>query len=216
MENTRRIDHSDNHYDIEMLLTDEDGNSVWAVVKCSYSNPKENEMLDAQVKFTPAVLVTGQDEKGNEFTWWKADGKFVDAYNVREIEETEFLNLYPQVEKVYFSDTVMTGEQWRDIQCPLSMSTEQLEQWRENTPYIIVDEISNGLTDEEIARMPNSPWRASPRIKFTQQDYFSWVDNNGKVYTNKQILVMFDKWMNPQRSDIGNYIKNEQRGYNVR
>ena len=92
-------------------------------------------MLDTQVKFTPAVLVTGQDEKGNEFTWWKAGGKFVDAYNVREIEETEFRNLYSQVEKVYFSDTVMTGEQWRDIQCPLSMSTEQLDQWRENIQY---------------------------------------------------------------------------------
>jgi len=39
---TRRINHSDNHFDIEELRTDEEGNSVWAVVVCSFS--KENKM----------------------------------------------------------------------------------------------------------------------------------------------------------------------------
>lgn len=87
--------------------------------------------MSDDLRFTPAILVTGQDERGNEFCWWFANDKFVDAYNEREVSEQEFRGIYPQVGKVYLDKTIMTGDEWRELQCPLSMSIEQLGQWQE-------------------------------------------------------------------------------------
>lgn len=81
------------------------------------------------LRFTPAVLVTGEDERGNEFFWFSSLGQFMDGYNERLITEQEFRKVFPLVGKVYFSDTVMSGDQWRDMQCPLSLSNVQIEEW---------------------------------------------------------------------------------------
>ncbi len=86
-----------------------------------------------------AVLITGEDTKGNEYSHARFhDGTYVDLYNEVKISEKWFRFLYPLVTKVYFSEVTMTGDQWRDIQCPLSMTREQLEQWRENVQYVDV------------------------------------------------------------------------------
>ena len=95
-----------------------------------------------------AVLVTGEDEKGNEFTHARfSNGDYADLYNEVFITEAQFRALYPIVKKVYFSEVTMTGDQWRDIQCPLSMTREQLDQWRENIQYVDVWCYENELVD---------------------------------------------------------------------
>lgn len=87
---------------------------------------------------TPAVLVTGADSKGNEYCHQFAHGEYMDLYNEVYITPERFRALYPIVQKVYFGETEMTGDQWRDIQCPLSMTIEQIECWRENVQYVDV------------------------------------------------------------------------------
>ena len=151
--NRRIVQHDNNHYDIEEFRVDSESNFTWAVIYCSL----EEQMDD--LRFTPAVLVTGEDEKGNEFTWFSSLGLFVDGYNERFIDEAEFRAIYPQVGKVYFSDTVMTGDAWREMRCPLSLSNVQIEAWR-NQPHAVDEawqiermaEHAEGLDNERTMR----------------------------------------------------------------
>lgn len=94
--------------------------------------------MNTPIYSTPAVLVTGADDKGNEYCHQYARDTFMDLYNEVYITAGQFRALYPIVQKVYFGEVEMTGDQWRDIQCPLSMTREQIEQWRENVQYVDV------------------------------------------------------------------------------
>lgn len=86
---------------------------------------------------TPAVLVTGSDNKGNEFCYFKIfDGRWCDSYNESETSP-EFVRKYvfPNVIKVYFADLVMTGTEWVENGCPMEMTSEQIQIYKsENAP----------------------------------------------------------------------------------
>jgi len=148
------------------VFENETWHDVWAVIYCSHENSKklqvatsespthnpgghiqdlspvmetENSTLrkEDNMNFINAVLVTGEDEKGNDFAHVRFyNGDYADLYNEVYISEARFRALYPIVTKVYFSNYTMTGDQWRDIQCPLQMTVEQLEQWKENIQYV--------------------------------------------------------------------------------
>ncbi len=102
------------------------------------------------ITFTPAVLVTGQDARQNDFSWWFSDGKYVDAYNEREVSEQEFRAIFKDVQTVYFSDVAMTRAEWESLQCPLSMSNIQIAAWIENNkhPADVAHEIESHIDAE--------------------------------------------------------------------
>jgi len=83
--------------------------------------------------FTPAVLVTGEDNRGNEFCFWKMNGgEWLDGYN-EGIASLKFVELHviPNVKKVYFAHIVMTGDEWKSKGSPLSMTHEEMAAWDE-------------------------------------------------------------------------------------
>ena len=77
--------------------------------------------------YTPAVLTTGADERGNLFSFWKSPQGWVDGYN-EQITEEDFIraHVFPNVQKVYFSNIVLTGAEWVEAGCPMSLSDEQM------------------------------------------------------------------------------------------
>jgi hypothetical protein len=77
--------------------------------------------------FTPAVLTTGADERGNLFSFWKSTQGWVDGYNECATSE-DFIrsHVFPNVQKVYFSNVVLTGSQWVEAGCPMSLTDEQM------------------------------------------------------------------------------------------
>ena len=79
--------------------------------------------------YTPAVIKTGVDSKGNLFSFWKNyENMWVDGYN-ECVVTADFIraHVYPKVQKIYFSDFVMTGEDWVEAGCPLWLTSEQIE-----------------------------------------------------------------------------------------
>lgn len=79
--------------------------------------------------YTPAVITTGVDSKGNLFSFWKNyENMWVDGYN-ECVVTADFIraHVYPKVQKIYFSDFVMTGEDWVEAGCPLWLTSEQIE-----------------------------------------------------------------------------------------
>ena len=125
---TRYKKHDENHWDIEQYVQDEDGNWLWAVIACLGGNID----LDDEMNTTPAVLVTGSDAKGNEFSYWKMyDGVWVDGYN--EVQRPDdFIRKYvfPEVRKVYFGDFIMDGSRWVEGGFPMSATKEQINLWK--------------------------------------------------------------------------------------
>lgn len=139
---TRYIKHDDTHFDLEGYIQDEDGNWLWAVIKCYEGNIQ----LEDDMTKTPAVLVTGADSRGNEFSYWKMyDGVWVDGYN--EAQRTpEFIraHVFPNVTKVYFGDFVMSGREWLHGGCPMDATKEQIEAWKspdlDSQQVFVIDE----------------------------------------------------------------------------
>lgn len=78
--------------------------------------------------FTPVILVTGSDNQGNQFSFWKSLDKWIDSYNECETS-AEFIrkHVFPNVRTAIVGDVVLTCEQWRDeLGCPISVSDEQI------------------------------------------------------------------------------------------
>lgn len=86
------------------------------------------------ITYTPAVLVTGSDNRGNEFCYFKSLNGWVDSYNTCFITP-EFIrtHVFPIVQKVYFSDLIMTGAEWVANGCPMELTEEQMHAIEEAT-----------------------------------------------------------------------------------
>lgn len=91
------------------------------------------------ITFTPAVLVTGSDNRGNEFCFWKSTNGWVDGYNECFITP-EFVraHVFPIVQKVYFSDLIMTGTEWVSNGCPMELTEEQMHAIEEASALDVV------------------------------------------------------------------------------
>jgi hypothetical protein len=84
-----------------------------------------------QTTYTPAVFITGADERGNQFAFWKIyDGRWCDAYNMGEVtDEFAKKNVIPNAVTVQFSEAVMTRQEWIENDCPMRMTAEQIARW---------------------------------------------------------------------------------------
>ncbi len=84
--------------------------------------------------FTPAVLITGYDDRENPFAFWQTVAGWVDSYNEREAPES-FIHkhVFPNVKKAVIGSIVMTGEEWVEAGCPISLSDEQITAIEEAT-----------------------------------------------------------------------------------
>lgn len=89
--------------------------------------------------FTPAVLVTGSDNRGNEFCYFKSLNGWVDSYNEKQVKD-DFIRHYvfPIVQKVYFSDLIMKGAEWVANGCPMELTEEQMHAIEEATALDVV------------------------------------------------------------------------------
>ena len=77
--------------------------------------------------FTPAVLITGHDERQNPFAFWKSINGWVDSYNECGTS-IEFVrkHVFPHVQQAVIGPIVMTGAEWVEAGCPISLSDEQI------------------------------------------------------------------------------------------
>ena len=84
--------------------------------------------------FTPAVLITGHDERQNPFAFWKSINGWVDAYNECGTS-IEFVrkHVFPHVQQAVIGPIVMTGAEWLEAGCPISLSDEQITAIEEAT-----------------------------------------------------------------------------------
>lgn len=180
---------------------------------------QEDEM---ETTFKKVTLITRRDEQGVESFYNENEGIWYNDYGHEETENFIRKYVFPSVIIARFggwNGVELTGDQWCDLQCPIRMTQEQLDAVLANQPAAVEawQAEKDAWSDKESVELslPNSPWRISARKTITQCKE-GWLDNFGFKYTDEKIAEMFDKWMNPQRSDIEKYIKIEQRGYNVR
>lgn len=54
--------------------------------------------------------------------------------------------------------------------------------------------------------LPSSSWRVNAKTTYTRKGEYWYC--GATVLSDGQIARMYDKWLNPQRSDRGDYIKN--------
>lgn len=107
----------------EMGLTDAEIAKTIAAITGRAGIGKGVEMTT----YTPAVLTTGADERGNLFSFWHSPQGWVDGYNERTTDENFIrAHVFPNVQKVYFSNIVLTGAEWVEAGCPMSLTDEQM------------------------------------------------------------------------------------------
>ncbi len=84
--------------------------------------------------FTPAILITGYDNRDNPFAFWKSINGWVDSYN-ECATDVEFVRKYvfPNVRTAVIGPIVMTGAEWVEAGCPISLSDEQITAIEEAT-----------------------------------------------------------------------------------
>lgn len=88
---------------------------------------------------TPVILVTGNDERGNSFRFWKSAFGWADGYN-ECITDENFIrrHVYPNVQKAIIGRVTMTGAEWIAEGCPISMTQEQIAAFeQEHRPHAI-------------------------------------------------------------------------------
>jgi hypothetical protein len=84
--------------------------------------------------FTPAVLITGYDNHQNPFAFWKSINGWVDSYN-ECATDIDFVrkHVFPNVQQAVIGPIVMTGAEWVEAGCPISLSDEQITAIEEAT-----------------------------------------------------------------------------------
>jgi hypothetical protein len=84
--------------------------------------------------FTPAVLITGYDNRQNPFAFWKSINGWVDSYN-ECATDIDFVrkHVFPHVQQAVIGPIVMTGAEWVEAGCPISLSDEQITAIEEAT-----------------------------------------------------------------------------------
>lgn len=100
------------------------------------------------ITHTPAVLVTGSDNRGNEFCYFKSLNGWVDSYNECFITP-DFVraHVFPIVQKVYFSDLIMTGAEWVANGCPMELTAEQIRLLQDEHPANIAQDMEREMDD---------------------------------------------------------------------
>lgn len=78
-----------------------------------------------------------------------------------------------------------------------------LESGEQPHPAEVAYELDKAMSAELPA--PSSPWRYSAKQTFTRQLDGQWKDVFGYLFSEDEIRTMYDKWLNPQRSDVGKY-----------
>jgi len=91
--------------------------------------------------FTPAILITGYDNRENPFAFWKSINGWVDSYN-ECATDVDFVRKYvfPNVRTAVIGPIVMTGAEWVEAGCPISLSDEQITAIEEATRLEAVTE----------------------------------------------------------------------------
>lgn len=102
----RKIKHSDSHFDIEKLWTDENGNQVWAVIFCSEDEMTQFSQFDLKVGnhlyFERGELLDDAlyAEMNNlPFPQWKSDRLAEVNEQIRLIE-----NITPGAQDIFFGE----------------------------------------------------------------------------------------------------------------
>jgi len=128
--------------------------------------------------FTPAVLTTGADDRGNLFAFWKSPDGWVDGYNERITTESFIRShVFPNVQKVYFSNIVFTGAEWVEAGCPMSLSDEQMTAIEQATALEALPE-----SEQVAAEVENdSRWLDSDSVSESWQaeamaEHADWLD----------------------------------------
>jgi hypothetical protein len=83
--------------------------------------------LATAVTYARAVIVTGTDERGNEYAYWLTDDyQWFDVYNERYIPDRQASLVIGNVDHVRFGSFEMSVEEWRRLGNPLRLDLETL------------------------------------------------------------------------------------------
>jgi hypothetical protein len=84
--------------------------------------------VTTQTTFVRAVLVTGSDSRGNEFSYVKSSDFWIDLYN--EVERTpKYIQntVFPNVVYVRYGEYKMGRAEWVGMGCPIDLSCEHVD-----------------------------------------------------------------------------------------
>jgi len=88
---------------------------------------EKRESIDLSKTYTRAVLITGQDGRGNEYAYTPITGSrnWLDIYSEREIS-FDFMRsfIFPNVIKARFGDTELSGTAWRAFRFPIRIKSD--------------------------------------------------------------------------------------------
>jgi len=81
-----------------------------------------------QITYTRAILITGKNERGNEYAYTKDhEGGWYDLLNECPITARYIANvIVPSVVKARFGNYEMTREEWELNGCPFELTDEQM------------------------------------------------------------------------------------------
>ena len=91
--------------------------------------------------YTPAILVTGRDPQGNEYTYWKTDDGWYNGYDEVPVNQSSIVDyIFDNVVTVRFGISVkLTRAEWIALDAPLEISSEQMND------LVTIDYAVNGL-----------------------------------------------------------------------
>lgn len=83
------------------------------------------------VVYTRAVLITGQDEKGNEYTYWQVGDEWMDGYRETPVTAIHIANcVWNSIILIRFGSETMTRDEWIASGSPLEINGEQMQALR--------------------------------------------------------------------------------------
>lgn len=141
--------------------------------------------------FKKVTLITRRDEQGVESFYNENEGIWYNDYGHKETENFIRKYVFPSVIIARFggwNGVELTGDQWRDLQCPIRMTQEQLDAVLANQPAAV--------TAYEAERM-NDPFRDG-RLDDPRTDAEKAADAFNEEYSNdatiSDIRTGFQQW----------------------
>jgi len=135
------------------------------------------------MNFKKVTLVTGHDDKGNENFFFDVDGVWYNDYEAEQSEGYMRGVVFPSVIIARFGDVELSGEQWRDLQCPIRMTQEQLDAVLENQPAAVTAyeaEFVDGFCDERL-KPENEMCIIDPRTEAEKDADADWEDEQDTI-----------------------------------
>ena len=134
--------------------------------------------------FKKVTLVTGYDDKGNENFFFDVDGVWYNDYEAAQSEGYVRGVVFPSVIIARFGDVELSGDQWRDLQCPIRMTQEQLDAVLANQPAAVTayeaerkETALDYWKNADGSWKPLKSWASYPR-RFSQPLSAEEVDDN--------------------------------------